>query len=60
MRKIMIAMMVMMWMFPLGCSTVIPLGADVCDTLLGGSRLGGLCDQIEDVVTGEEVAPPVE
>lgn len=59
MRKVLIATMVMMWA-TLGCAALTDLGVDGCDALLAGSRLGFVCDEAGELVTGEEAAPPAE
>ena len=39
----------------LGCATMIPLAKDLCDTALGGSKLGKVCDQLDKLSAEEEV-----
>lgn len=30
----------------LGCATMMPIAKDVCDTVLGGSKMGKVCEKI--------------
>ena len=40
-----------------GCTTLAGIGRDVCDTVFGGSKVGGLCEKIEDLAAEEDEAP---
>jgi hypothetical protein len=36
-----------------GCASIAGIGRDVCDTVFGGSKVGGLCEKIDELVTEE-------
>lgn len=51
--KMMLALIATLSM-SMGCATILPMGKDVCDLLIGGSKIGKLCDQLDKLEADEE------
>ena len=54
--KMTIATMVVVLFMSTGCATIASLGKDVCDTILGGSKVGALCEKLEGFIVEDDNA----